>query len=146
MSSLRPPSCGGSPKAWEQGAATGFAGGPREQVPRSSAGPVADTGSKRARLAQRELGELSALTWPVRPAGHTVAMIVDVLVDHPPGGAEQAYELGREEVARTRCTGIRLHSLLSRRNPRRAMRGRAHKHARRPRGTPLLVTIPAGQA
>jgi hypothetical protein len=58
-------------------------------------------------------------------------MIVDVFVDHPPGGAKQEYQYRREEVARIRHGGIRLHSLLSRRNARRAMRGKANKHAGR---------------
>jgi hypothetical protein len=61
-------------------------------------------------------------------------MIVDMFVDHPPGGAEQAYQRGREKVARVQWGSIRLLSLLSRRNPRRAMRGRANKHAGRAYG------------
>jgi len=61
-------------------------------------------------------------------------MIVDVLVDHLLGGAEQTHQFGREEVAWIRRGGVRLHSLLSRRNPRRMMRGRACMHTGRPRG------------
>jgi len=61
-------------------------------------------------------------------------MIVDVLVDHLLGGAKQMHQFGREEVAWIRRGGVRLHSLLSRRNPRRRMQGRAGKHTGQPRG------------
>ena len=36
------------------------------------------------------------LTWPDRPAVCAVAVIVDVLVDHAPGSAEQVHEFGGE--------------------------------------------------
>lgn len=73
------------------------------------AGPVRAVASQRAK---RELGKLGALTWPDQPTAGAVAAVVDVLVDHLPGGTEQVHEFGREEVRWTRGGAVHVRSLL----------------------------------
>jgi hypothetical protein len=51
---------------------------------------------------QGGLSEPRTLARPGRRAFRTGAVMVDVLVDHVPGGVEQVYQLKREQIARRR--------------------------------------------
>jgi hypothetical protein len=79
--------------------------GPGKRRPRRGAGPVRGGGG--SHCGQRELSSLCMLTWPDRPAVGAVAVIVDMLVNHTPGGAERVDELAGT-VARPQGGGVHL--------------------------------------